>query len=100
MNRKMGTPVLCKESILEDVKTEGVWNYPTVWKDITTGKWVAIYGGCAPFSYDERAGFCIKTVELYRATSEDGIHWMNQVYQELMAVQCFMMKKKETNIRG
>lgn len=75
MNRKMGTPVLCKESILEDVKTEGVWNYPTVWKDITTGKWVAIYGGCAPFSYDERAGFCIKTVELYRATSEDGIHW-------------------------
>ena len=49
MNRKMGTPVLCKESILEDVKTEGVWNYPTVWKDITTGKWVAIYGGCAPF---------------------------------------------------
>ena len=26
-------------------------------------------------SYDERAGFCIKTVELYRATSEDGIHW-------------------------
>lgn len=36
MNRKMGTPVLCKESILEDVKTEGVWNYPTVWKDITT----------------------------------------------------------------
>lgn len=46
-----------------------------VWKDTEKNKWLAIYGQALPFAYDEKAGFCIKTVEFYRLVSSDGIHW-------------------------
>lgn len=75
MERKQGNPCMEEDSVFEDEKTEGAWNYPVVWKDTEKNKWLAIYGQALPFAYDEKAGFCIKTVEFYRLVSSDGIHW-------------------------
>lgn len=71
MNRQLGKPTWVPEAVLEDDITDGTWNFPFVFKDSNSGKWIGLYCGTyyeQPNGIRRSSGLCI-------AESEDGIHW-------------------------
>lgn len=72
--RCTGQPKWDQNAVLVDRRTEGAWNYPTVFRE-ADGTWTALYGGTQEHSFDEISGFHIKSVELLIAQSADGRHW-------------------------
>ncbi|MEK6795825.1 MAG: hypothetical protein AABZ39_13670 [Spirochaetota bacterium] len=75
VRRVMGKPKWVPEATLEDVLTEGTWNFPFVWFDKKDRLWKAIYCAAVPDGERRPEGWFPRKQGLMYAESNDGIAW-------------------------